>query len=107
MLVVVIKGTLFCPSPANRCTSSMSKCGSSWLTIFTGEPGFSAPVYEIDYGPRQPACDVLLGLKEPAFGERNTVGTGHDEVIQQAHVDQLQGLLPHQELVSAARLSHP
>ena len=60
MLVVVIKGTLFCPSPANRCTSSMSKCGSSWLTIFTGEPGFSAPVYEIDYGPRQPACDVLL-----------------------------------------------
>jgi len=27
---------------------------------FTGEPGFSAPVYEIDYAPRKHACEVLL-----------------------------------------------
>jgi hypothetical protein len=27
---------------------------------FTGEPGFSAPVYEIDFAPSKPACDVLL-----------------------------------------------
>ena len=27
---------------------------------FTGAPGFSAPVYEIDYAPRKHACDVLL-----------------------------------------------
>ena len=27
---------------------------------FTGEPGFSAPVYETDYAPRKLRCDVLL-----------------------------------------------
>ena len=27
---------------------------------FTGEPGFSAPVYEVDFAPRKPRCDVLL-----------------------------------------------
>src|SRR5262249_36106062 len=28
--------------------------------IFTGEPGFSAPLYESDYAPHKPRCDVLL-----------------------------------------------
>src|SRR5690606_10490705 len=28
--------------------------------VFTGEPGFSAPLYESDYAPFKPRCDVIL-----------------------------------------------
>ena len=28
--------------------------------VFTGEPGFSAPLYESDFAPHKPKCDVLL-----------------------------------------------
>ena len=45
---------------------------------FSGAPGFSAPVFEVDYAPRKPACDVLLlGSAHAPFGrpvERMQVG---------------------------------
>ena len=38
--------------------------------MFTGEPGFSAPLYETDYAPRKPRCDVLLNGSAYAPGGR-------------------------------------
>jgi hypothetical protein len=39
---------------------------------FTGEPGFSAPLKEIDYAPRKPYCDVLLNGSAYAPGGQPT-----------------------------------
>ena len=41
---------------------------------FTGEPGFSAPVYEVDFAPRKQRCDVLLvgSAHAPAGPARST-----------------------------------
>ena len=40
---------------------------------FTGEPGFSAPVYEADFAPVKPRCDVLLvGSAHAPKGEPTT-----------------------------------
>src|SRR5262249_12163786 len=38
----------------------------------TGEPGVSAPIYEADYAPRKPRCDVLLHGSAYAPGGRPT-----------------------------------
>jgi hypothetical protein len=61
LLVVVIKGTF--ELPARR--GDPVRLADEQLPLvmadtFTGEPGFSAPVYEVDFAPRKPACDVLL-----------------------------------------------
>ncbi|MCK7582586.1 MAG: DUF2169 domain-containing protein [Chromatiales bacterium] len=37
---------------------------------FTGEPGLSAPVYEVDFAPRKHRCDVLLVGSAHAPGGR-------------------------------------
>ena len=36
--------------------------------MFTGEPGSRAPMYEIDFAPRKPRCDVLLNGSAHAPG---------------------------------------
>jgi hypothetical protein len=38
--------------------------------VFTGEPGLSAPLYEVDYALRKPRCDVLLNGSAYAPGGR-------------------------------------
>ena len=40
---------------------------------FTGEPGFSAPVYESDYAPIKPRCDILLNGSAYAPGRKPAV----------------------------------
>ena len=40
--------------------------------VFTGEPGFSAPLYELDFAPQKPRCDVLLNGSAYAPGGRPT-----------------------------------
>ena len=40
--------------------------------MFTGEPGLSAPLYESDYAPRKPRCDVLLNGSAYAPGGKPT-----------------------------------
>lgn len=60
-LVVVAKGTYGIPDQANKEPTLLEEQIPLILSdLFTGEPGFSAPRYEIDFAPRKPRCDVLL-----------------------------------------------
>ena len=60
LLVVVIKGTFVLPKPGEQVRLHDEQLPLIMADTFTGEPGFSAPVYEIDYAPRKRACDLLL-----------------------------------------------
>ena len=60
LLVVVIKGTFVLPKPGEQVRLANEQLPLVMADTFSGEPGFSAPVYEIDFAPRKPACDVLL-----------------------------------------------
>ncbi len=60
LLVVVIKGTFVLPKNGEPVRLADEQLPLIMADTFTGEPGFSAPVQEIDFAPRKPACDVLL-----------------------------------------------
>ncbi|MBX3622958.1 MAG: DUF2169 domain-containing protein [Rhizobacter sp.] len=63
LLVVVIKGTFRFPQPGEPSTHFALHDEQLPLVMadtFTGEPGLSAPVYEVDFAPRKPRCDILL-----------------------------------------------
>jgi hypothetical protein len=60
LLVVVIKGTFVLPQAGEQVRLHEEQVPLVMADTFTGEPGFSAPVYEIDFAPRKHACDVLL-----------------------------------------------
>ena len=60
LLVVVIKGTFVLPKPGEQVCLHDEQLPLIMADTFTGVPGFSAPVYEIDFAPRKHACDVLL-----------------------------------------------
>jgi hypothetical protein len=60
LLVVVIKGTFVLPKPGEQVRLADEQLPLIMADTFTGEPGFSAPIYEVDFAPRKPACDVLL-----------------------------------------------
>ncbi len=60
LLVVVIKGTFVLPKPGEPVRLHDVQQPLILADTFTGEPGFSAPVYEVDYAPRKQTCDVLL-----------------------------------------------
>ena len=60
LLVVVIKGTFVLPKPGEQVRLHDEQLPLIMADTFTGVPGFSAPVYEIDFAPRKHACDVLL-----------------------------------------------
>lgn len=60
LLVVVIKGTFVLPKAGEPVRLHDEQLPLIMADTFSGAPGFSAPVYEIDYAPRKPACDVLL-----------------------------------------------
>ena len=60
-LVVVVKGTFQIPSyPDETPPLAAKQAPLVDADIFTGEPGLSATVYECDYPPFKPRCDVLL-----------------------------------------------
>jgi hypothetical protein len=62
-LVVVIKGTFRFPQAGEPHTHFALHDEQLPLVMsdtFTGEPGLSAPVYEVDFAPRKPRCDILL-----------------------------------------------
>ena len=72
-LVVVVKGTFLIP----RHESEEAKLAPEQVPlvtadVFTGEPGLSAPLYETDYAPRKPRCDVLLNGSAYAPGGKPT-----------------------------------
>ena len=60
LLVVVVKGTFVLPKPGEQVRLADEQLPLIMADTFTGEPGFSAPVHEIDFAPRKHACDVLL-----------------------------------------------
>lgn len=60
LLVVVIKGTFVLPKPGEVVRLADEQLPLIMADTFTGEPGFSSPIYEIDFAPRKHMCDVLL-----------------------------------------------
>jgi hypothetical protein len=60
LLVVVVKGTFKLPAAAGEPSLAETQVPLIETDQFTGEPGFSAPLYEIDFAPKKPRCDVLL-----------------------------------------------
>lgn len=60
LLVVVIKGTFVLPKPGQQVRLHDEQLPLVMTDTFTGQPGFSAPVFEADFAPRKPACDILL-----------------------------------------------
>jgi hypothetical protein len=60
LLVVVIKGTFVLPKSGEQVRLHDEQLPLIMADTFTGEPGFSAPVYEMDFAARKRSCDVLL-----------------------------------------------
>jgi hypothetical protein len=60
LLVLAIKGTFVIPKLDEPVRLAEEQLPLILADTFTGKPGFSAPVSEIDYAPRKQACDVLL-----------------------------------------------
>lgn len=60
LLVVVAKGTFLLPDGDQPMRLADEQVPLIMTDEFTGEPGFSAPLYEIDFAPTKPRCDVLL-----------------------------------------------
>lgn len=60
LLVVVVKGTFRIPKNGEEVRLHEEQLPLVMADTFTGEPGFSAPMYEVDFAPRKHRCDVLL-----------------------------------------------
>jgi hypothetical protein len=60
LLVIVVKGTFTIPASGREPQPADKQVPLVMADVFTGEPGFSAPLYESDYPPHKPRCDVLL-----------------------------------------------
>lgn len=59
-LVVAVKGTFLIPKNGEESQLNEEQVPLIEADVFTGDPGFSASLYESDYPPRKPRCDVLL-----------------------------------------------
>lgn len=60
MLVIVIKGTFRFPQPGESFRLHDEQIPLVMADIYHGEPGKSAPRYEVDFAPRKQQCDILL-----------------------------------------------
>jgi hypothetical protein len=72
LLVVAVKGTFTLPESSEPATLAETQAPLIEADTFTGEPGFSAPVYECDYAPIKPSCDILFNGSAYAPGGRPT-----------------------------------
>jgi hypothetical protein len=70
LLVVVVKGTFEVPKNGEPVRLANEQLPLVMADTFTGEPGLSAPVYEVDFAPRKHRCDVLLNGSAYAPGGR-------------------------------------
>lgn len=59
-IVVVAKATFDIPEPGRSLRLSKKQAPLVMADEFTGEPGYSATLYEVDYAPFKPKCDVLF-----------------------------------------------
>ncbi|PVV17440.1 MAG: hypothetical protein B6D78_01680 [gamma proteobacterium symbiont of Ctena orbiculata] len=60
LLVIVVKGTFKIPERGGQPDYIEPQKQLVEADVYTGEPGFSAPLYELDYAPFKRHCDVLL-----------------------------------------------
>lgn len=60
LLVAVVKGTFMIPRDGEEARLAVEQAPLVMCDVFTREPGLSAPLYEIDFAPRKPRCDVLF-----------------------------------------------
>jgi hypothetical protein len=72
LLVVVIKGTFAITEASSEIALASDQVPLLEADVASGDPGFSAPVYESDYASRKPRCDVLLNGSAYAPGGRPT-----------------------------------
>ena len=72
LLVLVVKGTFIIPHKGERSRLADEQVPLVETDVFTGEPGFSAPLYEIDFARRKQHCDVILNGSAYAPGGRPT-----------------------------------
>jgi hypothetical protein len=72
LLVVAIKGTFVIPGSGEVAKPAEKQAPLVEADVSTGEPGFSAPLYETDYAHRKPRCDVLLNGTAYAPGGKPT-----------------------------------
>ncbi|MCC8392300.1 DUF2169 domain-containing protein [Paraburkholderia sp. MMS20-SJTR3] len=71
LLVVVIKGTFRIPAEeASRLSLHDEQVPLVMADVFHGEPGFSAPKYEVDFAPCKQRCDVILNASAHVPGGR-------------------------------------
>jgi len=79
MLIVMVKATFQIPgNPGEEPPLAPEQVDLTEADISSGEPGFSAIVYESDYAHRKPFCDVLLNGSAYAPGGREVreIGVG-------------------------------
>jgi hypothetical protein len=69
-IVTAIKGTFNLPTAGKEVSLASEQVPLVNADVFTGEPGFSAPLYECDYALVKPRCDVLLNGSAYAPGGR-------------------------------------
>ena len=69
-LIVVVKGTFGFPAAGEPVRLAEEQAPLVMADVFTGEPGFSAPLYEVDFALRKRRCDVLLNGSAYAPGGR-------------------------------------
>ncbi len=68
LLVVCVKGTFTIPKNGKEPQLAEEQVPLVEADVYTGEPGLSAPVYESDYAPKKPKCDVLFNGRAYAPG---------------------------------------
>ncbi|MEJ2610889.1 MAG: DUF2169 domain-containing protein [Candidatus Thiodiazotropha sp.] len=70
LLVVATKGTYTIPDRCDEPHLAVQQRALVEADIYSGEPAFSAPRYEVDFAPHKPRCDVLLLGSAYAPGRR-------------------------------------
>jgi len=71
-VVVAIKGTFALTTGGSESQLAEEQVPLVLADEFTGEPGYSATVYECDYAPEKPCCDVMLNGSAYALGGKPT-----------------------------------
>lgn len=72
LLVVVVKGTFRIPESGESVVLADQQSPIIDADVYTGEPGLSATLYESEYAPEKPRCDILLNGSAHAPNGRPT-----------------------------------
>ena len=72
LLIVAVKATFQIPKNGDEPELAEEQVPLTEADEFTGEPGYSATLYETDYAHRKPYCDVLLNGSAYAPGGKTT-----------------------------------